>query len=105
MDCYCLPTRFLSVLLLAASAALAGCSGSSGASSTTDSDVPPVAQPDDPADPPSDDDPSDPTAGPKVSLSASDSVVPAGDTVTLTWSASNATSCTASGGWSGTKAT
>src|SRR5690606_32380876 len=96
MDWYCLPMRFLSVFLLVASVAVAGCSGSSGASSDGDDD-PPAALPDDPSDPPGDDDPpGDPGVEPKVSLSASDAVVAAGDTVTLTWSATNATSCTAS---------
>ena len=36
-----------------------------------------------------------------VSLSASSTLVSAGTPVTLTWSSSNADSCTASGGWSG----
>jgi hypothetical protein len=38
-----------------------------------------------------------------VSLSASPSTVASGGTSKLTWTSSNATSCTASGGWSGTK--
>lgn len=40
---------------------------------------------------------------PTVSLSASPSSVRVGDTITLSWSSSDATSCTASGDWSGTK--
>ena len=44
-------------------------------------------------------------AAPSVSFSASPASVAAGATSTLTWSSTNATSCTASGGWSGTKAT
>jgi Protein of unknown function (DUF4038)/Putative collagen-binding domain of a collagenase len=39
---------------------------------------------------------------PTVSLSASPLSVTSGDSSTLTWSSTNATSCTASGGWSGT---
>ena len=42
---------------------------------------------------------------PTVSLSASASQIAAGDTVNLSWSSSNATACTASGGWSGSRAT
>jgi hypothetical protein len=42
-------------------------------------------------------------ATPVVSLTASATSVTQGGTVTLTWSAQNATSCSASGGWSGTQ--
>jgi len=45
------------------------------------------------------------TTVPGVSLSANPTSVPSGATTTLTWSSSDANSCTASGGWSGTKAT
>ena len=45
---------------------------------------------------------SDPQA-PTVSLSASPVTVPSGSPATLTWSSTNATSCTASGGWSGSR--
>lgn len=41
---------------------------------------------------------------PDVTLSASPLSVPSGQQTTLQWSATNATSCTASGGWSGAKA-
>jgi len=44
------------------------------------------------------------TTTPTVSLSASSYEVVAGDTITLNWSSSNATSCTASGSWSGSQA-
>ena len=44
------------------------------------------------------------TTTPTVSLSASSYEVVAGDTITLNWSSSNATSCTASGSWSGEQA-
>ena len=42
---------------------------------------------------------------PTVSLSASDIQVDVGDTVTLSWSSTNADACDASGGWSGAKPT
>jgi hypothetical protein len=42
---------------------------------------------------------------PGVSISASPMVVPAQGSSTLTWSSTNATSCTASGAWSGAQAT
>jgi hypothetical protein len=45
------------------------------------------------------------TPAPTVTLSASPDSVSSGGTSTLTWASSNATSCTASGGWSGSKAT
>ena len=41
---------------------------------------------------------------PTVTLTASPTSVSSGGVSTLTWSSTNATSCTASGGWSGTKA-
>jgi hypothetical protein len=40
---------------------------------------------------------------PLVTLTASPTVVPSGGASTLTWSSTNANSCTASSGWSGTK--
>ncbi|MFK8030998.1 MAG: choice-of-anchor U domain-containing protein [Gammaproteobacteria bacterium] len=42
-------------------------------------------------------------SGPSVTLSASPTTVTNGGSSTLTWSVSNATSCTASGDWSGSK--
>jgi hypothetical protein len=42
---------------------------------------------------------------PTVTLSANPTTVNAGQSSMLTWSSTNATTCTASGGWSGTKAT
>ena len=41
---------------------------------------------------------------PAVQISANPTAVTSGQTSTLTWSATNATSCTASGGWAGNKA-
>jgi hypothetical protein len=43
-------------------------------------------------------------SAPTVTLSANPKSVASGGTSTLTWSSTNATSCTASNGWSGTKA-
>ncbi len=45
------------------------------------------------------------TTVPTVTLDANPTSVASGATTTLTWSSTDATSCTASGGWSGTKAT
>jgi hypothetical protein len=45
------------------------------------------------------------TAPPTATVSANPTTVPAGGQTTLTWSSTNATSCTASNGWSGSKAT
>ncbi|MHB8660982.1 MAG: choice-of-anchor Q domain-containing protein, partial [Minisyncoccota bacterium] len=45
------------------------------------------------------------TPAPIITLSASPTSVTSGGSSTLTWSSTNATSCTASGGWTGTKAT
>jgi len=42
---------------------------------------------------------------PTVTLSANPSTVASGATSTLTWSSNNATSCAASGGWSGAETT
>ena len=42
---------------------------------------------------------------PTVTISAQPTTVTAGQTVTLTWSSTNAASCAASGGWSGNQAT
>lgn len=44
-------------------------------------------------------------APPIISLSASPSTINAGDQSTLSWSTINASSCTAAGGWSGSRAT
>jgi hypothetical protein len=47
-----------------------------------------------------------PTAAqPTVNLTASPSRIARGSTITLSWSSTDATSCTASGGWSGSQAT
>src|SRR5262249_44068298 len=44
------------------------------------------------------------STSPSVSLTASPRGVAPGGTTTLTWSSANVSSCTASGGWSGSKA-
>jgi hypothetical protein len=49
--------------------------------------------------------PPPPPAAATVSLSLSKTSVHTGDSVTLTWSSGNATSCTASGAWSGSQPT
>ena len=49
--------------------------------------------------------PPPPPSTPTVSISASPSSITSGQSTTLSWSSSNVTSCTASGGWSGTRAT
>lgn len=46
-----------------------------------------------------------PSADLTVNLSASPATITVGQSSTLSWTSTNATSCTASGGWSGTKAT
>ena len=48
--------------------------------------------------------PEPPVPGASITLSISDDQIYLGNTVTLTWSTSNASSCTASGSWSGSKA-
>jgi hypothetical protein len=45
------------------------------------------------------------TQKPTVTLTASPTTVTSGQTSTLTWTSANATACTATGGWSGSKAT
>jgi hypothetical protein len=45
------------------------------------------------------------TPAPTLTLSASPTSVPSGGSANLNWSSSNATSCTASGAWSGTRPT
>jgi Concanavalin A-like lectin/glucanases superfamily len=49
--------------------------------------------------------PSSVASAPTVSLSANPTSAPSGSSSTLIWSSTNATSCTASGAWTGTKAT
>jgi len=46
-----------------------------------------------------------PPPAPTVKLKAATASIASGDSTTLTWSSTNASSCTASGGWTGTEAT
>ena len=48
--------------------------------------------------------PEPPVPGASITLSISDDQIYLGNTVILTWTTSNASSCTASGSWSGSKA-
>lgn len=48
--------------------------------------------------------PPPPAPAPTVTLTADPTSVPPNTSVTLTWSSTNATTCTASGGWSGSRA-
>ena len=64
-------------------------------------DTKPVNQPPDPGDT----DPVNPASSATVSLSAADPLIDSGALTTLTWSSTNADSCTASGGWAGSKTT
>src|SRR5918994_686628 len=45
------------------------------------------------------------TVPPTVTISANPAAITPGQATTLTWSSTNATACTASGGWSGTRGT
>ena len=78
------PGRRIAVgLALCCGLVLAGCSGSSsssGSRSNSSGDAPA-----------------------SVTFNASSTLIASGSTVTLTWSASNANGCTASGGWSGSR--
>jgi hypothetical protein len=60
--------------------------------------------PESPALPP-EEPPPEPVRQPSVSLMAADSIVPTGSLAVLNWSSSYADTCTASGGWTGAKAT
>lgn len=49
--------------------------------------------------------PSGGSAGPSLNLSVDRTTIDSGDSVTLNWSSSNVDSCTASGGWTGSRGT
>ncbi len=75
---YPIMSKYSLIGIIATSCAMLGCSGGGAASKST---APPTV--------------------PTVVLTASPSSVSANSSSTLTWSTTNATSCTASGGWSG----
>ena len=83
-------SRSTGILTATANYALA-CSGAGGSSDATTSVTVTTA----PA----------PAPAPAVTLSANPASITSGSAATLVWSTTNATSCTASGGWSGTKPT
>src|SRR5262249_4362784 len=95
----------LLALLCAFSLAACGGGGSSDGSGGSQSPLaqPPSTQP--PATPPPGTQPPPTPPAPTVSLSAAPTAVSAGGTTQLTWSSTNASTCTATGAWSGTKAT
>jgi hypothetical protein len=80
--------------VLFAATALAACGGGQDAATQAQGAVAPA-----PAPAPS------PAPSPTVTLTANPGSVAGGGTATLNWSTSNASACTASGGWSGTRAT
>ena len=73
---------------------LAGCGGggSGSGAGVTPEPPPPVANPEPPTAP----------ATPTVSLETDIAAVPSGDSFTLSWSSTDATTCEASGSWTGT---
>lgn len=77
-------SKGLYALLLGAAAALAGCNADNGPTQTIVSPPPPL---------------------PQVTLTAAPTTSAIGGSSTLTWTTSNATACTASGAWSGARAT
>ena len=83
------------MFLIAAAACsllLAGCGGGGSGNATIATPEPPVATPETPPSP----------ATPTVSLEADSTAVTSGDNFTLSWSSTDATSCEASGSWTGT---
>ena len=75
--------KFLAILLIVSS-----CGGGGGGGGETAPVTPPPVTP-----------------APTVTISPSSSSVPTGEEFTITWSSTNATSCTASGSWTGSKST
>jgi hypothetical protein len=88
------PLAVLVVMFLALS--LAACSGSSGSSRDA------VSQPDD-SRPPGGEPPDEEPPLPTLSFSASPAAVERDGTATLTWNASDASQCDASGAWGGSR--
>ena len=81
---------------------LAGCSGSTQTNTAVASTDPPPA-PERPANETPDEDPPAEQASPSVTFDAADQTVPAGQTTVLSWQSTAASSCQASGGWSGAR--
>ena len=90
--------RIIKLTLMVAAAAgsllLSGCGGggSGNGAGVTPEPQPPVANPEPPTAP----------AAPTVSLETDSAAVTSGDSFTLSWSSTDATSCEASGSWTGT---
>ena len=90
--------RIIKLTLMVAAAAgsllLSGCGGggSGNGAGVTPEPQPPVANPEPPTAP----------AAPTVSLETDSAAVKSGDSFTLSWSSTDATSCEASGSWTGT---
>ena len=83
------------MFLIAAAACsllLAGCGGGGSGNATIATPEPPVATPETPPSP----------ATPTVNLETDSTAVTSGDNFTLSWSSTDATSCEASGSWTGT---
>jgi hypothetical protein len=94
--------RFLVSLCVLGLVACGGGSGGGSGSSQSPLAQPPSTQP--PATPPPGTQPPS-TPAPTVSLSAAPTTVTSGSSTQLTWSSTNASSCAATGAWSGAKAT
>jgi hypothetical protein len=88
---------------------LAACSGGTeqAATNPVTAETPAATAPQEPAepDPPEPDPPEPDPVDPSVSLQPAATSVNGGDSTTLTWSSQGTDTCTASGGWSGNKAT
>ncbi len=95
--------RFLAILGVLS--LLAACSGSSSSDDDEAVDPADAANPADPAAPVDSDPVTPPGTGPDMSFSVSSALIASGSSVVLNWTSTDATSCTASGGWSGGLAT
>lgn len=93
----------LRVVLAVATVALLGACGSGGGGGSTSGPI--VRDPPTPVPPPpgGGNPPPGPAPAPQVSLAAQDTIVNQGGSTTLNWTSSNASGCSASGGWSGSR--